>query len=236
MAVNLATGGILWKTPNTPGWGMTHSSVVAMDYHGKRQYIYCATLGVVGVSAADGTLLWKTTEWKVPTATVASPVVIDADRIFFSGGYDSGAAMFRLSGDGTNIRPTVLYRLKVDVFSAPQHTPILYNGHIYGIIQDGELVCMDLDGNRVWASGSSNRFRLGPFLIADGKLLVLSDEEGTAGTLTLIDAGTQEYRQLAKAKVLRGYDAWGPMALANGKLILRDRDHMVCLRLGTRKK
>ena len=236
MAVKLATGEIVWKTPNAPGWGMTHSSVVAMDYHGKRQYVYCATLGVVGVSAADGTLLWKTTEWKVPTATVASPVVVDADRIFFSGGYNSGAAMFRLSGDGTGIKPEVLYRLKADAFSAAQHTPILYNGHIYGVIQDGELACMDLDGNRAWASGSSNRFGLGPFLIADGKLLVLSDNEGTAGTLCLIDARTPGYREIAKAKVLPAHDAWGPMALANGKLILRDRDHMACLAVGTREK
>ena len=30
---------------------MTHSSIMPMDYHGQRQYIYCTTGGVVGVSA-----------------------------------------------------------------------------------------------------------------------------------------------------------------------------------------
>jgi outer membrane protein assembly factor BamB len=236
LAVSLATGQVVWQTPNPSGWGMTHASIVAMDYRGKRQYIYCATLGVAGVSASDGALLWKTAEWTVPTATVASPVVVDADRIFFSGGYNSGAAMFRLTGEGADIRPELVYRLKYDVFGAPQHTPILYNGHIYGIIQNGELVCLGLDGKRVWASGSANRFGLGPFLIADGSLLVLSDMEGTAGTLFRIEAGTQGYRELAKAKVIGGRDAWGPMALANGKLLLRDRDRMVCVAVGTRSK
>jgi len=236
MAVKLATGEIVWKTPNPDRWGMTHSSVVAMDYRGSRQYLYCATLGVVGVSAADGTLLWKTTDWTVQTATIASPVVIDGERVFFSGGYNSGAAMFRLTGEGPSIRPELVFRLKPEVFGAPQHTPILYNGHIYGIIQDGELACIDLEGRRIWASGSSNRFALGPLLAADGKLLVLSDMEGTAGTLFLIEAGTEGYRELARAKVLPGRDAWGPMALVNGKLLLRDRDRMVCLRVGSREK
>ena len=35
--------------------------------------IYCANLGVVGVSAKDGRLLWETTDWKISLATVPSP-------------------------------------------------------------------------------------------------------------------------------------------------------------------
>ena len=37
------------------------------------------------------------------------------------------------------------------------------------------------------------------------------------------------YEPLAEAQVLHGHDAWGPMALVDGKLILRDSLKMICL-------
>ena len=45
----------------------------------------------------------------------------------------------------------------------------------------------------------------------------------------VIEASTTEYRELASAQVLGGGDVWGPMALSDGKLVLRDMTKMVCL-------
>jgi outer membrane protein assembly factor BamB len=53
--------------------------------------------------------------------------------------------------------------------------------------------------------------------------------EGKTGVLRLVEARTDEYRELAHAPVLSGHDVWGPMALSDGKLILRDMRQMVCL-------
>jgi outer membrane protein assembly factor BamB len=50
-----------------------------------------------------------------------------------------------------------------------------------------------------------------------------------AGALTLAEATPAGYVQLAGAKVLDGPDSWGPMAIASGRLILRDLTRMVCL-------
>ena len=47
--------------------------------------------------------------------------------------------------------------------------------------------------------------------------------------LRLIEANTAGYKELAKAQVLSGEDVWGPMALSDGKLIVRDLGKMVCL-------
>jgi len=47
--------------------------------------------------------------------------------------------------------------------------------------------------------------------------------------LTLIAANAEAYTQLAQAKVLDGSDAWGPMALVHGRLLLRDSKRMICL-------
>jgi len=49
------------------------------------------------------------------------------------------------------------------------------------------------------------------------------------GVLTLAEATPSGYVQLAEAKVLEGPDSWGPMAIASGRLILRDLNQMICL-------
>ena len=50
-----------------------------------------------------------------------------------------------------------------------------------------------------------------------------------SGRLTLAEATSQGYRQLAEAQVFDGNDSWGPMALVGGRLIVRDLTHMMCL-------
>jgi outer membrane protein assembly factor BamB len=92
---------------------------------------------------------------------------------------------------------------------------------------DGELVCLAPDGRIRWTSGPSHRFGLGPFLIADDKLLVMDDH----GELSMAAVSTGRFELLARAKVLEGHDSWGPMALAGGLLIVRDLTEMRCLDL-----
>ena len=207
---------------------MTHSSVVAMDYRGQRQYVYCTTKGVVGVSADDGAILWRKPDWKIPLANVPSPVVVGEDRIFLSGGYEAGCAMIRLTGHSDAMEAEELWRLDHTVYGSDQQTPILSRDHIYGVIPGGQLSCLDLEGDRVWASGVTHEFGLGPLLLADGLLFVLNDQEGT---LHLVEASPAGYNELARVKVLDGHDAWAPMTIVAGRLILRDLTEMVCLEL-----
>jgi outer membrane protein assembly factor BamB len=232
MAVELATGALRWQTPNPGGWGMTHSSVVPFDFEGGRQYVYCTTKGVVGVAAADGKLLWTKPDWRIGLATVPSPVVIAPDRLFLSGGYKAGCAMVRVKRSGERFETEELFRLGHTVFDAPQHTPIFYEGHLYGVAALGgedakcQLACLSLEGKRLWTSGSTNPFGLGSFLLADGLLFVL---QGDKGTLHLVEAAPSGYRELVKARVLSGHEAWGPMAMAAGRLLVRDLTQLVCL-------
>jgi outer membrane protein assembly factor BamB len=44
-----------------------------------------------------------------------------------------------------------------------------------------------------------------------------------------VEAKPDGYNQLAQAQVLNGHDSWGPMAMAGGRLIVRDLTRMVCL-------
>jgi outer membrane protein assembly factor BamB len=232
VAVDCATGKVLWRTPNPRGWDMTHSSVAPMSLEGRRVYVYSASGGVVGVSGETGEVLWETDAWTVKTATVATPVPVDDERLFLSGGYGGGSMMLGLKAADGKPKPEPLFRLRENVFGAAQQTPILYENLIYGVRPNGELACLDLDGKVIWTSGAAHRFGLGPFLIADGVILVLDE----SGKLTLAEASSSEFKPLAQAQVLHGHDAWGPMALAGGRLILRDLTRMVCLDVAEPKK
>ena len=221
IAVDLATGKLIWKAPNPHDWKMTHASVVPVEFAGHRQYVYCASGGVAGIAADDGRLLWETDAWQIAIATIASPVPVGDDRIFFSGGYNAGSLMLRLTEAG----PHVEFRLPAEIFGSTQQTPILYQDHIYGVRPNGELVCLDLTGKVLWTSGNANKFGLGPYLIAGDQILALNDD----GWLTLAEATPAAYRPIARARILTGHDAWAPMALVAGRLLARDLTQMVCL-------
>ena len=225
IAVDCESGEIVWQSPNPKGWKMTHSSIMPTEFMGRRMYIYCASGGVVGVSADDGTILWETTDWKIRIANIPSPVVVGDGLIFLSGGYNTGSMMLQLSMEQEQIVAKLLFRLAPEVFGSPQHTPVFYDGYIYGVRPDGQLTCLDLSGKIIWTSTSANKFGLGPYIIINNLIYVMNG----SGELTLAKASPEGFVRLAEVKVLEGPDSWGPMAVAFDRLILRDLNRMICL-------
>ncbi len=225
IAVDIATGEVIWKTENPRQWQMSHSSIVKMELHGRQTYVYAAAGGVAGVDAEDGAILWKTGDWRINVATVPTPVIIDESRIFLSGGYNAGAMMINIERQSDVYTVETLFRLRARTFGADQHTPVFHDDHIFGVIPSGELACLDLDGERLWTSGSAHRFGLGPYMLADGLLLLMND----SGLLTMAEVSTREFILLDEARVLDGHESWAPMALAGGRLIVRDFTRMICL-------
>ena len=231
MAIDCETGEVDWQVPNPNEWVMTHSSIVPMEFKGRRFYIYCGgntySGGVVGVSSEDGSILWKIESWKMRT-NVPSPVVVGKDRIFFSAGYgqvEKGCMMLKLNEVDDKIETEVIFEYKTEVFGSIQQTPIFYNDYIYGVGTDKQLGCMDVRGEIVWKSTSAKKFGHGPYIIADGLIYVMND----SGVLTMAGATPAGFAELGRAKVLEGPESWGPMAIASGRLILRDLNRMVCL-------
>jgi outer membrane protein assembly factor BamB len=231
MAVDCEMGEILWRSPNPNNWLMTHSSVMPAGFMGQRMYVYCASGAVVGISAENGSILWEYPEWTIRIANVPSPLIVGDGRIFLSGGYNAGSMMLQLTEQQGKITAQPAFKLEPEVFGSEQQTPIFYQGYIYGIRPDRRLVCLDLNGNVVWTSPETHLFGprgLGPYTIVNGMIYILDD----TGVLTLVDATPSGYVQLAEAKVMDGIEAWGPMAVASDRLILRDMNKMICLDIG----
>lgn len=228
VAFDLATGKPVWSAPNPKGWTMTHSSITPVEVAGERQYVYCGSGGVASVSAKDGKILWQTEEWVVNTATVPSPVPVGGGKVFLCGGYDSGSMMLQIAKAGASWSVKTLFKLEASVFGSDQQTPILYKDHLYGVAPNGELVCLTLDGKRVWGSGTGGRFGLGPYVIADGKIIVFNDH----GALTLAEASPAGFKSFGKVQALQGRESWGPLAIAGDRLLARDFTSLVCIRMG----
>jgi outer membrane protein assembly factor BamB len=235
IGVDLATGEVAWSTPNPKNWQMSHSSITPMTLLGKQMFIYCAAGALTAVSAEPedrGALLWSTTVWN-PSVMSPSPVKIADNRILVTAGYGSGSMILELVLNAGTYSMMPSIELKRSEFACEQHTPIFYKDHLFTILPgDGGAfkkmaVCMKTDGTIAWRSGTENRFGLGPFLIADNKLFILNDD----GELTMLQASTDSYRELAQHKVLDGHDAWGPMALVDGRLLLRDFEKFICIDL-----
>ncbi|MBN1559572.1 PQQ-like beta-propeller repeat protein, partial [candidate division KSB1 bacterium] len=236
IGVHLETGAIVWQTPNPNGWKMSHSSVMPMTLFDRRLYVYCALGGLVGVSADSGSagqVLFETTEWSA-SVVAPSPLHIGDGKIFVTAGYGFGARLFQVRQEDGTFGIELLQTLKPDEgLCAEQQTPLLHDGHLFAILpkdagpRRNQLACCPAaePGNIIFTSERDERFGLGPYLIADGKFFILSDD----GVLTLAKVSTERWELLDRAQVLNGHDAWGPMALVEGRLLCRDSRRMVCL-------
>ena len=233
IGVDCATGKVLWRTPNPHGWQMSHSSIMPMTFAGRAMYVYCAVGGVVGVDAEGdgrGQILWETSEWNHKVVS-SSPTILDEGRILVTAGYGAGSMMLRVTENSGTFSVAKLYEWTKKVFSCEQHTPIFYKGHLFSVLPSDAgamkkmLVCLSPDGEVAWTSGKDHRFGLGPFLVADDKMFILSDD----GELTMARATTDRYDELASAPVLDGREAWAPIAIADGRMLVRDFGRMVCL-------
>ncbi len=243
VALDMESGEVLWETPNEMGWQMSHSSVIPWEFQGVKMYVYSAYGGVLGV-AADGPnaggILWQTDLWN-HQVVAPSPVFMPDGKIFLTAGYGAGGMVLKLvkSGDIFNVELLNEYAPK-DGLACEQQTPVEFDGHLLGILPKdagplrNQLVCINPDDftTHVWTSGSDKRFGLGPYMIADNKLFILSDD----ATLTIARPSTKSYIELDSYRVLDGHDAWGPLAIADGYMVLRDSKTMVCLDLSVKRQ
>jgi len=233
-ALDKATGRPIWETLNPDGLSMSHASLIPAEIDGVKQYLYTTLAGPLGVAAADGRLLWSF-PWKFNVAVPTSPLPIGDGRIFYTSCYETETLMLRVARQGGEFKAEKVFNLAVNEWNSETHTPIIFDGHIFGVGKKkrGLFTCLDMNGREVWTSDDRASFDLGSYILADGMFFVL---EGKTGVLRLLEANTSEYRELASAQVLSGPEVWAPMALSDGRLLVRDLHEMKCLQVGQLKE
>lgn len=238
VAVDCETGEVVWETPNPNNWKMSHSSVMPFSIHGTKMYVYCAIGGIVGIGAEGegaGRILFESRLWN-HNVIAPSPVYLGHGRIFLTAGYGAGSSVIEIKSEDGIFSVESLQVLKPEEgMASEQQTPIFYKGHLFSILPKdagplrNQFICCHPDdcSRFIWASGKTNRFGLGPYIVADDKFFILSDD----GVLTVARASATEYVELGQAKILEGVDAWGPLALVGGRLLARDSRRLVCVDL-----
>ena len=60
---------------------------------------------------------------------------------------------------------------------------------------------------------------------------LILNQNGTNGDLHLIEPSPKGYKELAKAELfsLKRDEPWAPLAISDGKLLMRNSNQMICL-------
>lgn len=239
LGVDVLTGETRWATPNSVGFKMSHSSVMPITLSGTRTYVYIGVGGVCGVSAEEGKqgeMLWSANKWQ-PSVVAPSPLQIAPNQIFLVAGYGAGGGLLQVDKQGNTWNAVIKDSYKAsEGMSSEQQTPLNYNGMLITILpKDGggmrERLAMYSPDNLhkpVWTSAADERFGLGPYLIVDDKLFAFKED----GELYVYGIDGKSMRLLRKQRIMdEGIDAWGPMAYADGMLVLRDSKSIKCIKV-----
>jgi len=234
IGVDCETGKVIWETPNPDSLQMSHSSVMPMKLGSKNTYVYAAIGAIVGISADAedrGKVLWITKVF-VPNVVAPSPLILSDNRIFMTAGYGAGSVLFKVNSNTFAVEILQEFKPK-EGLASEQQTPVVLNDRIYGILPKdagsmrNQFVCYSVNDVKkvIWTSGKADRFGLGPYIFADDKFFIVDDD----GSLTIAKVSKTGFVVLDKFRVIEGQDAWGPIAIADGRLLMRDSKKMVCL-------
>ncbi|MGD8897122.1 MAG: PQQ-binding-like beta-propeller repeat protein [Acidobacteriota bacterium] len=219
------SGGVGYVSPSIVKIGGEDHLVMIMAARGSGR---SASGGSVnGLDPLTGKVLWTYENWQ---CRIPVPHAVDAGqgRVLISGGYLAGTAMIRVdkTADGT-YGVTELFKT-VD-FGAHTQPPILFEEHFYSQYTINEradgLVCMTLDGQIKWKTGEDPPFVRGGSVLADGLLLTTDGDT----MLYLVEPDPSGFKPLASAVLLESGTNWAPIALVDGKLLIRDQKHLKCL-------
>mgnify|MGYP000681123601 CR=1 FL=1 len=256
VAYEKRTGNVRWKTP--PLGLISYASPTIVRVDGKDHVVMVTSstnpfqrtspvdeLGkAIGLDPLTGEVLWKYEQWN---CHISVPCAVDAgeNRVLVVGGYELGATMIRVEKqpDG-RYSTTELFTTRE--FGDQTKPPLLHNGYFYAQYgtnsrRDG-LVCMNMEGKIMWKTRRSPDFNKGSMILADG--LILATDGGRK--LYLVEPDPSGFKPLASAEVLAeggtgsendplaskiggATQNWAPMALADGKLLVRDQRQLKCL-------
>jgi outer membrane protein assembly factor BamB len=249
VAFNKDTGREAWKALTCEEIG--YAPPMIYEAGGKRQLIAWHAEAINSLNPKTGELYWTQPyppkgKPQRPAVSIVSPARLD-DRLYVSA-YYNGGLMLKLDKD----KPTasVLWQSqdtprKPDGLHALMTTPVLKDGHLYGIGGEGELICQKIDtGEKVWESlqaigGEKTTFGT-VFLTPHAERWVLFND---AGYLILAEVSPKGYKETDRGKVLEPtYEArgrkvvWSAPVYANRCVFARNDKEIICISLAAMMK
>lgn len=241
VAYNKLTGDIVWQT-DAIGNETYASPIIAniagedhlvMTFSSKNSFYHRDANEIpgkiLGLEPQTGKILWEYDNW---VNMIQVPPALDAGdgKIIVVGGYQHGVVMIQVEKTA-NASYTVEELFMNNEFGDHTKPPILYNDYFYAqfstnTTRDG-LCCMNMDGEIMWKTMRSPDFNKGSMILADGLILATDGSR----TLYLIEPDPSGFKELASAELLETGQNWAPLALVDGKLLIRDQSKMMCVKV-----
>jgi len=241
VAYNKLTGDVKWKTPNLGNESYASPSVAKIDGQDHIVIVISSTnqighrelpqtLGnITGIEPLTGKILWQYKDWQ-NHISVPSAYDVGNNKVLVAGGYETGVVMLEIKKqeDGSY---NAVELFKHNNFGDHTKPPIMHNGYFYAqystnSARDG-LVCMNMDGEVMWKTGRSPAFDKGSMILVDGLILATDGSR----TLYLIEPNSSGFKPIASAELLGTGQNWAPIALSNGKLLIRDQNQLMCVKV-----
>jgi outer membrane protein assembly factor BamB len=220
-AFNKKTGELLWQSKEFTD-PAHYSSIVPAEIDGIRQYIQLTSASVVGISAKDGSVLWKAPR-QGNIAVIPTPLVT-GNEIYVTSGYGAGCNLFKVTRTDGKFSVNQVYANHVMV---NHHGGVVRVGdYIYGYSDGKGLTCQNArTGEALWAEKA--KIKKGSVSYADGKLYCREED---TGKVILVDAASDSYTEKGRFKQPERSPekAWAHPVIANGKLYIRDQDLLLC--------
>jgi outer membrane protein assembly factor BamB len=231
VALDKLTGKEVWRT-KIPALGergedgAAYSSVVISEGGGVRQYVQLIGRGLIGVEATSGRFLWGYNRVANGIANIATPL-IDGDHVFASTGYETGSALVRLQGDGKGgVTAQEVYFLPPTTAQNHHGGLILDQGTVYtgtGHNKGFPLALTLADGKVLWGPVRNAGRSSAAVTYADGRLYFRYQD----GRMILVEATPEAYREHGTFEIPEVQrESWSHPVIADGKLFLREQDHL----------
>lgn len=224
IALKKDTGKVAWKNG---GGKAGYSTPLPFEAGGKKGLAMYSSNALVTVDPATGKTLWKQ-NWRTAYDVNASEPIFTKDTVFISTGYGAGCALMKVGKEGL----TQIWRNKK--MSNQCNSSVLWENHIYGFSGNvggkGILTCLDLKtGEVMW---SKKKLGTGSLMLADGKLIILSED----GQLVIARAVPDQYDEIRRAQILKGL-CWTVPVLCNERIYARCAEgDLVCVDPKTMKE
>lgn len=193
VAFDLSNGEKKWDwTEDGPGY----SSPVLMTVEGTKQLVQMTDKDVVGVSVADGTLLWKVPFAPARRAYNAATPIVDGQTVIFTGANrGTKAVKIEKQGDGF-----VANEIWSNAELNPQfNSPVLKDGLLFGMSNRGNLYCLDTKTSKAdWTVDTSlDRSGFGSIVDVGSYLMVLP----SSADLIVYKPDSKQFSEVARYKV-----------------------------------
>lgn len=198
---------------------------------------------IAGLDPESGDVYWRVpmTPKNMPIG-ISTPVVHDG-HLFVTSFYD-GSMMLKLNQDRPRVEK-LWHRVgpsekKTDALQSIIATPIMRDGHIYGVDSYGELRCLKMaSGNRVWEDQTATpRARWSNIHMVEGRDRTWMFNE--RGELIIGRLSPQGFEEIDRTKLIepttvqlrqRGGVCWAHPAFADGHIFVRNDEQLACFSL-----